>query len=49
MAGWNATSAPGYFQEQSLSADPEVNVTDESLTMNASHELGHHPRPGLTN
>jgi hypothetical protein len=27
-AAWDATSAPGYFQEHSLSLDPEVNVID---------------------
>ena len=28
-AAWDATSSPGYFQEQSWSWDPEVNVTDD--------------------
>ncbi len=28
-AAWDATSAPGYFQEQSWSWDPEINVIDE--------------------
>lgn len=28
---WNATTAPGYFAEESLSLDLEVNVTDDSL------------------
>lgn len=28
-AAWDATTAPGYFQEQSWSWDPEVNVIDE--------------------
>jgi hypothetical protein len=27
---WNATSAPGQYVEDSLSLDPEVNVTDDS-------------------
>lgn len=29
---WNATAAPGYFTEESLSLDPKVDVTDEMLT-----------------
>ena len=29
-AAWDATSAPGYFQEQSWSWDPEINVIDGS-------------------
>ena len=28
-AAWDATSAPGYFEEHSTSWDPEINVTDE--------------------
>jgi hypothetical protein len=28
VSRWNAAAVPGYFQEQSLSPDPEVNVTD---------------------
>lgn len=27
---WNATTSPGYFAEDSLSLDPEVNVTDDA-------------------
>ncbi len=27
-AAWDATSAPGYFKEQSWSIDPEINVVD---------------------
>jgi hypothetical protein len=26
--GWNGTSVPGYFEQQSSSWDPEINVTD---------------------
>ncbi len=28
---WDDTTAPGYFQEQSASFDPEINVTDDFL------------------
>jgi hypothetical protein len=28
VSRWKAAAVPGYFQEQSLSLDPEVNVTD---------------------
>lgn len=31
---WNATTAPGYFAEESLSLDPEVNVTDDAYGAN---------------
>ncbi|MEI9907649.1 MAG: hypothetical protein WDO06_06980 [Actinomycetota bacterium] len=31
---WNATSTPGYFSEESLSLDPEVNVTDDAYGAN---------------
>ena len=35
-SAWNATNVPGYFQEQSVSLDPEVNITDDSYpTTNA--------------
>jgi hypothetical protein len=31
-ADWDATSAPGYIQEQSWSLDPEINVIDGEFT-----------------
>lgn len=35
-SAWNATSAPGYFEEHSSSLDPEVNVTDDSYPLDTS-------------
>ena len=31
---WDDTTAPGYFQEQSASFDPEINVTDDYVAEN---------------
>lgn len=37
FTSWNATSSPGYFDEQSTSLDPEVNVTDDAYTNSGNY------------
>lgn len=35
FAAWNSTATDGYFEQQSLSLDPEVNVTDDAYNNNS--------------